>query len=164
MLAWPGLSQIAAHLILIPAPQDDNSLFTEEGTEAPAGGQLGRAHTGCEWPSWDVNAGLGGSKLHQPQPTPLLPNGECFLGQILEIHTGCKEPGGHIASAPVHRPPQSPSNLLASKVDQVQAHVLEAERGKMIELNFRGLLWLPGPVLSPQVWPVPRMHPLTLQE
>lgn len=58
MLAWPGLSQIAAHLILIPASQGDNSHFTEEGTEALAGVQLGRAHTGYECPSWDVNAGL----------------------------------------------------------------------------------------------------------
>lgn len=51
VLGWPVLSQITAHLILITALQGDSFHLTEEETEAPAGAQLGQAHSGHGWPS-----------------------------------------------------------------------------------------------------------------
>ena len=63
MLARPALSPVTSHLILSTAPGDDRFHFTDEETEVPAGARLDRARTGREWPGWDENAGLRGSRV-----------------------------------------------------------------------------------------------------
>lgn len=83
----------------------------------------------------------------------VLPESDMIPGlKIREITEAGEGPGGHLPPPPCPDHPEVP-HICQLYSRPSPSPCLAPERGKVVELNFRGLLW-PSPS-PPQVWPVP---------